>query len=158
MQFIAEQNILIALENLNDFKYLEGVVEKLETEQPILLAYLFSENAKLLTQDEQEYLIYLLSVVWESIRLSGEEVPSATTEDQIGKLEEQNWEVFENAGKKGFREKLDPFFEGYTQEDLLAFVEDALTRDDTTENDIITKTGREPMFIIMKTVIDVLCE
>ena len=40
-----------------------------------------------------------------------------------------------------------------SQEDLLAFVEDNLVED---EDSVVTKEGREPMFVALKSVIDVL--
>ena len=49
---------------------------------------------------------------------------------------------------------MDVFFENYQQEDLLAFVEDSLIDD---EDEIVTKVGREPMFVALKSIIDCLC-
>ena len=48
---------------------------------------------------------------------------------------------------------MDVFFEDYAQEDMLAFVEDNLVED---EDSTITKEGREPIFVALKSVIDVL--
>ena len=39
------------------------------------------------------------------------------------------------------------FFENSSQEDLLAFIEDSLLEE---EEDLVTKVGREPMFIALK--------
>jgi len=57
-----------------------------------------------------------------------------------------------NVGKK-FRERLDEFFEETKQEDLLAFIEDALLDD---EESPVSKEGREPMFVTLKAVIDTI--
>ena len=54
---------------------------------------------------------------------------------------------------KRFRDRMDIFFENYSQEDLLAFVEDNLVED---EDSLVTKEGREPMFVALKSVIDIL--
>ena len=60
--------------------------------------------------------------------------------EEIEEIEEQNWTLLNETKAKGFREKLDAFFEDYPQEDLLAFVEDALVED---EDDFLTKEGKE---------------
>ena len=56
---------------------------------------------------------------------------------------------------KKFRERLDVFFQDYFQEDLLAFVEDSLSEE---EEEMVTKIGREPMFVALKTIIDCWCD
>jgi hypothetical protein len=75
--------------------------------------------------------------------------------DQIDAAEELNWEKINASEGKKFKQRIDSLFEGFSQEDLLAFVEDALEADDLP---IVTNEGREPMFIILKTIIDVLEE
>ncbi|MFT5382917.1 MAG: hypothetical protein ACI81W_000313, partial [Saprospiraceae bacterium] len=64
------------------------------------------------------------------------------------------WEKLSENQSKGFRDKLDVFFENTSQEDLLAFVEDALVQDE--EDDMISPEGREYVFITLKTIIDCL--
>ena len=89
---------------------------------------------------------------------------SKTVEQALGKIpplsnkalenaEEQNWERLDGVTAKRFRDRMDIFFENYSQEDLLAFVEDNLVED---EDSVVTKEGREPMFVALKSVIDVL--
>jgi hypothetical protein len=62
--------------------------------------------------------------------------------------------MLEPVKSKPFQHKADVFFKDYPQEDLLAFVEDALADDEDSE---VTKEGREPMFVALKTIIDVFC-
>jgi len=50
---------------------------------------------------------------------------------------------------------MDIFFKNYFQEDLLAFVEDSLIEE---EEGLVTKVGREPMFVALKSIIDVWCD
>ena len=52
------------------------------------------------------------------------------------------------------RDRMTVFFDDSDQEDLLAFVEDALVEDD--EDSVVTKEGREPIFVALKTVIDII--
>jgi len=55
---------------------------------------------------------------------------------------------------------LDAFFEGYAQEDLLAYVEDSLLlSEEQGKNELgVTPEGRPLLFISLKTLIDVLTE
>jgi hypothetical protein len=62
----------------------------------------------------------------------------------------------ENSTGKQFSDRLNPFFEGYPQEDLLAFAEEAVTEDEGEPDGIIGKEAREPIFVALKTMIDVL--
>jgi hypothetical protein len=78
------------------------------------------------------------------------------SEDEIGEAEEKNYEILESSTAKKFRDRLDPFFEGYEQEELLAFAEEAVLEDEDDPDSVVTKEGREPIFITMKTLIDVL--
>jgi len=72
----------------------------------------------------------------------------------IEEAEEKNWTILSEQKVKSFREKINVFFDGYPQEDLLAFAEDALEMEH--EDQVVTTIGRPPIFIALKTLIDVL--
>lgn len=131
----------------------EKAVEAIEKEQPILMGYLFSEEFDAFTRDEKEYLLMLATIVWTAVKEANSEVP-LVTENALAEAEEQNWTKLEGVTSKRFNERIDVFFQDYPQEDLLAFVEDALADDD--EDPIVTKEGREAIFVTLKTVIDCL--
>jgi len=159
MKFVSE-NVIDAvideLENMEDDQY-EQQMEKFAEAQPVLVAYLFDdENFHLLTEDEKGYLQYLALIAWLSnTRVNGPSEPAS--EDMIGQAEERNYEILEATNSKNFRARLDAFFEGTPQEDLLAFAEEAVLEDEEDGGDaLVTKEGREPIFVAMKTVIDVL--
>lgn len=133
-------------------KYDEAIVA-MQAKQPILFSYLLSENFKLLTKEEKEYLLYLGLILWKVIENHEVTIPVLTAEE-IEEIEEKNWTLFNEAENRNFRTKLDAFFEGYSQEDLLAFIEDALVED---EDSFVTKEGRDLIFIGLKTTIDALC-
>ena len=134
----------IVFQNILD-KYAEG--------EPELLAYFFSEDAFAFTNPEREWMLYVLMVLLESTPMNEEH--QYFFEKDILNKEEKNWELLQKAKGKNFRDRLDIFFEGYTQEDLLAFVEDSVS---DFEDENLTKEGREPMFIMLKTIIDVLID
>lgn len=153
--FIAEQAIdeVTAILSQNEEQYDLAIIE-LQSKQPILFSYWLSESFKLLTEEEKAYLLYLGLVIWKAIDSEFTETPVLFSED-IEEIEEKNWTLFNESKARKFREKLDTFFDKYPQEDLLAFVEDALVED---EDSFVTKEGKELLFIGLKTTIDALCK
>ena len=158
MQFVSE-NIIDAiideLETLSDDQY-ERRMEQFAEAQPVLVAYLFNEeNFHLLSEDEIGYLQYLSLIAWMAItRVNGPVQP--VSEEMIGLAEERNYEVLEASTAGSFRDRLDAYFENTPQEDLLAFAEEAVLEDEDDPEALVSKEGREPVFIAVKTVIDVL--
>lgn len=158
MKFVSEtviDQIIEELENASDEQY-EARMEAFAEAQPVLVAWLFdSEQFGLLTEDEQGYLQYLCLIAWSAAeRVNGPLEPAS--EEQIGLAEEKNYEVMEASTAKKFRDRLNPFFEGTAQEDLLAFAEDAVCEDEDDPEALVTKDGREPIFVAVKTLVDVL--
>ncbi|MEM6316746.1 MAG: hypothetical protein AAF960_03700 [Bacteroidota bacterium] len=136
----------------NEVQY-DAAITDLQGKQPILFSYLLSESFKLLTKEESDYLMYLALIIWKAVSTESPELPILTSE-QIEETEEKNWTIFTESKARKFREKLDAFFDNYPQEDLLAFVEDALVDD---EDNFVTKEGRDFIFIGLKTTIDAFC-
>ena len=80
-------------------------------------------------------------------------------EEEIAEADEANWSLMESSKATDFHKRLDVFYEKSPEEDLMAFVEDALTGEAENEDGetfTLTPEGREPMFVALKTVIDVL--
>lgn len=154
MRIITEDIIDRVVERFDDSDAAyEKAVTALEEEQPVLMGYLFSEEFEAFTQDEREYLLMLAIITWTSVKETGDEVPEIT-EQALAEAEEQNWAKLEGVPSKHFNDRLDVFFDGYAQEDLLAFLEDALAEDE--EDSIVTKEAREPIFVTLKSVVDCL--
>lgn len=158
MKFISEKVIdavIEKLDNMTDTNY-EARMQSFADAQPMLAAYIFDEESHhLLTEDEQGFMQYLTLIVWESI-LKSHGTVAEVSEEEIGEAEEKNYEILEAQTAKKFRDRLDAFFENYPQEDLLAFAEEAVLEDEDDPEAMVTKEGREPIFITVKTVIDVL--
>ncbi len=154
---IPEKIIDAAIESMgtqNEDGY-ERFIKEFETKQPVVLGYLFSDNMKLLTEKERNLLLYIVMVIRKSyLKTHNGQEPSPVSPDQLGEAEDKNWSQIEELQHLDFRKKLDVFFEKTPQEDLLAFVEDILSDDD---EEIITKTAREYIFIAAKTIVDVWC-
>lgn len=154
MKFISEDILDDIVERFDDSDTAyEQAVETMEREQPILMGYLFSEEFEAFTQDEKEYLLLLSTILWTAVKESHGEIAQVTEKD-IADAEEQNWAKLEGVTAQRFHERMDVFFTDYSQEDLLAFVEDALVEDE--EDPIVSKEAREAMFVTLKTVIDSL--
>jgi len=133
-----------------------AIIALFKETQSAALGYIFSESFSVLTQEEKEYLLYLSLVIWQSCEQVFEETKEISPEE-IEIAEERNWTMLTESSAKNFRDKLNDFFEGYAQEDLLAFVEDSLVisqEGDESDDFEVTKEGREPIFIALTTLID----
>lgn len=154
MKFISENVLDRIVERFDDSdaEY-EKAVEAFQKAQPVLFSYLFSEDFDVFTGDEREYMLMLSTIMHQAIVAENGEQPPVN-EKQLGEAEEKNWELMQGVSANRFEERLDPFFQDYRQEDLLAFIEDALADDE--EDPIVTKEAREAMFITLKTFVDCL--
>lgn len=157
MQPVIEPIIDSVLDDFEAGKWTaEEVIQHWEEHQPLILGFLLSETFDVLTEEEKPYLLYLAAVIWKAVnqvRPVTEPVDQQTLDD----FEEANWEIFNEETSPRFRDRLDPFFDNTDQEDLLAFIEDSLTIDDSEYDDWkLTKEGREPIFIGLKTLVDCL--
>ena len=158
MKFVSEKVIdamIDVLEAYSDEQY-EQEMAAFAAAQPVLFSWLFSDSFELLNEDERGYLQYLALIAWKSIvKVNG---PSdAVSEELIGEAEERNCEILEASSAKKFRDRLNPFFENTPQEDLLAFAEEAVLEGEDDPEALVTKDGREPIFVALKTLVDVLC-
>ena len=147
---IIEKNIQLLEQSEANF---QEASEQFRIEQPTLFSFFFSENLSLLTQTEQKYLFRLIVIFWKSIKDVFPDEQAMLSEDQISEAEEHNWSLLEKTSAKAFHDRLDVLFEDSNQEDLLAFAEDMLTLE---EQDELTKEGREPIFVALKVMADLL--
>ena len=125
------------------------IIAEISDSQPALLSYVLSEGFEILTADENKIMIFLFLVIYSAF---GSELEIIDPAD-IELTEDKNWEVFNETTGTEFQDKITPFFKDYSQEDLLAFVEDTLVDD---EDNPVTAEGRTVIFIGMKTVVDCL--
>jgi len=119
-------------------------------EYPTLLAYLDQESNTVLLEEEKDLQWYIIMVCLSSILDAEVHVPAFTV-DLLTSAEEQNWDTLQSTSGGSWKDRLDPFFDGYPQEDLLAFIEDMVQED---EESPVTAIGREVIFISAKSVVD----
>ena len=150
MKVITEDQVdeaALVIGNLNDY---EELLVTLSETQPALINYLYSESFQSFTAEEQQLFLFVGLVIWKSIDQQYDAIPELSEED-IANTEEKNWNLMDSLSKGDFRTRLTPFFDEYSQEDLLAFVEDSVTPD---EDNVVTEEGKEYLFISLKTIID----
>lgn len=151
MQFISEQLIDEVAEELGSSEAaFERTIQEMEMTQPVLLAYLFSDNFSLFSNREREFLLFIVIVIYEAVK-RGHGPPPPLEDEQLSQTEETNWALLQGVRGRRFHERLDVFFQNHPQEDLLAFVEDALSDD---EDEYVTREGREAIFVAVKSIID----
>jgi hypothetical protein len=150
MNFISEQKIDQATDQLESNLDQTAFFEHLGEEQPILLAFLVAEEVDVLTEAEQQLMYLLAAIIYKAIEAEHPDCP-LIDEEILGAAEEKNWGILEDNVRGTFSERITPFFNQYPQEDLLAFLEDALVFDEESE---VTNEGRPYIFVILKTMID----
>lgn len=154
MVFISETDLDTAAEALGQSpESLNEAVVELEQQQPEVLGYFFAEHFEAFTQQEREYALYLLLVIWKAIAAHEPGLPAVDAET-LEEAEERNWTLLQDVHTNNWHARLDIFFTNYPQEDLLAFVEDALAIDEEEDSPVVTKEGREALFVAIKSVID----
>ncbi|MEZ4957357.1 MAG: hypothetical protein R2825_27620 [Saprospiraceae bacterium] len=159
MQMISEKTIDHIIGQFEDevVDY-ETTAEEFADRQPAILSFLLSEQEGALTDDERDFMLYLAIVIWQSVEHISP-IPSPIDPKKISDAEEANWGLMDKAKGLTFRDRLDVFFKNSPQEDLLAFIEDSLTLDEVEDGETgiqVTQEGAEPMFVMLKTVVDVL--
>lgn len=134
-------------------KAVEKTLDMMNEQQPVLLAYLFSETFEVFTEQEREFILFLVCVIWKSIfRVFGPQ--DIVRETHLSAAEDTNWGLLQEVKDNRFRERLDIFFKQHPEEEeLLAFVEDAILDD---EESPVTNEGREPIFVSLKSIVDCL--
>ncbi len=151
MKFVSEQIIDQVAEELGASESnFERGIQDMETHQPVLLAYLFSENFSLFTDQEREFLLFLVTVIYRSAKRVNDQL-ATIGEEELSLKEEDNWNLLQGVRGRKFHDRLDVFFQNHPQEDLLAFVEDALS---DVEDGYVTKEGREAIFVAVKSIVD----
>ena len=109
--------------------------------------YLASEIYSSLRKDEQQVLNFSLSVIYNCCDPEEDKFDI----DSYLDLEDHNWSLRDK--DRSLNDTLDAFFKNYSEEDLLAFVEDILVEDEDQE---LTTVGKEIILICSKSLIDLL--
>jgi hypothetical protein len=151
MNFISEEIIDKVMDRIDEEEDLyETLLKNFAEDQPFLMAYLMSEGFEVLNETEKSLLFYMAMVIFESFKMREHEIHEIDLET-ISEIDEKNWTQVDERKFRTIKEIADYFFTDYEQEDLLAFVEDALVEDG---EETLTHIGRNVLFVSMKTFID----
>ena len=150
--FIKEAFIEQRIGALEDEAKIQEWIGDFLASEPVLASFIFSEDVNILKEEEKELYTYIIAGIWATIAKEYYESANLVP-DQVAEIEEQNWDKFQQQ-KGSFREKLDAFFSGFNQEDLLALIEDLLEVDLIDEP--LSSEGRDLIFIKSKSFLDAL--
>lgn len=129
---------------------IEEIFADIDNNQPNLLAYVFSDSLASLSNNEKELLVFGILVMYKCISAHNLDL---ITPEAIDSAEAKNYDLIDE--KLDYQEQLDIYFKDYPQEDLLAFVEDFIASEEDEEF-AVSAESKLPIFITLKTVIDVL--
>ncbi len=116
------------------------------SEEKTFSGYLLGDDFHLLSEVEKETMLFIHLVIYRSILK--EEKGKEFDPKKFQAIEDKNWEQFNWKGKS-WKEKMDLMFDGYKEEELLAFTEDMLN------DESISDLARELIFVTAKSYIDV---
>ena len=152
---VDEKVIENIIESLEDNEKLLALEERWKEDFPAISDYLNQDSFSLLIEEEKAYVSFIIAVIFLSWEEKFGEFEKDLKPKKLEKIEEANWEKLNTAKGKTFREKLDIFFDGHTQEDLLAFIEDSIQDD---EDQMVSGAARDIVFISAITILDTIID
>ncbi len=132
----------------------EDALSTMMDKHPSLVAFMTQESSQILTEEEKDLAWYIILILMETIAESGFELEHMDHQKLL-EYEEANWDLLNQQRKGSFRDRISIFFVDTSQEDMLAFVEDTLEEDEMSP---VTPVGREVIFVMTKTIIDVIAD
>lgn len=146
---ITEKQIEVNLEKVNQFDDIN--LDPFIEEQSEFLSYIKSEIAPSLLEEELKLFLFCISVIYNSIREENDNNELTFEIEEFETNDELNWGQRDKS--TSFEKSKDLLFENYTEEDLLAFVEDLIADD---EDEQLSDVGKEIIFLNAKSYIDTL--
>lgn len=127
----------------------DSTSQKFADEQTVFLELLQTQQFPIMDEEARLMLFFITQVIYLSFDHAEEEQPEFDM-DLYLECEDKNWAVAE--ANKQWEDALDYFFDGYPEEDLLAFTEDMLVEDE--DQPPIRDTDKQLIFITAKSYID----
>lgn len=160
MKSIPEGVIDAILDELGDSEELANQhMDRFSEKQPVIMAYLCSEDFDVLSEEEHSYMLFLAMVVWMAVERQNPN-QAEVDEDFIGDMDERNWEQMNNNANMPVVDRLESFFGEENQQELIEFIIDAILEEDEDEeeDELIAPEAIDPVFVALKTVVDVLTQ
>lgn len=148
---ITEQQIddIISKVGASD-KFFEALIDTQLEKHESYFSYVEADS-EVLYQEEVDYLVGILAVILELCKdLDLSDI------EQIEEIEDENWSLLHES--KNMQAAFDSTFKKYPEEDLLAYIEDAIIIDEEDEDEdfsFLTKVGKEFIFVKAKSVVDI---
>lgn len=135
------------------------LIQRFETEQPAVLAYLMEADSDDLNQDERELLLFLGLTVWQ-IMSQGPQPPPLVSIEMLEEAEERNVEWMESLEQKAVAHEEEAGLAmvlNYQQPDVLQGVLEALMEDEEQPDPGVIRDETKGLLLLsLKTVIDCL--
>ncbi|MEL6592307.1 MAG: hypothetical protein AAFP02_04775 [Bacteroidota bacterium] len=143
------------ISSMEDETEIEGLVIAFSEAQPILFAYVMTMGEVDFDQDENELLLFLGLVIWQTYLRSGRKLV-AVEEAQIEAVQAENASMLEylaDENESGFEQVARNLMQEGAHPQLLAFLVEIIFED---EEDIIRPHNQGIMFIFLKVIIDAI--
>jgi hypothetical protein len=138
---------------------LPKVVERLEKEQPEIMAFLMGVDSDVFNQDERELLFYIGVVVWEMMR-QGTPRPKRVGEKRMDKFidrTDQMAEYLMDESAEDFEAVVTQIFKNHNQINVLRYAVEALFEmEDDAEYTGVREEMKGLIFMNLKTVVEAL--
>ncbi len=135
----------------NNPKYIDKVLDQIQTEQALLIDILIGSHSELLTEEELDYLLFLFLAIYDSFQ---QLTPIPIFEENaIIKAEEASWAVI-NA-HNAYDDMVEQLTSEIKEQEVIEFIDLSIAPDD--ENEIrITDPGRLIMLAVLSALVRLL--
>ncbi len=146
-------------EVLNEYtpEQIEKLLNDFGDSQPAALNYLMQDDFEVMGEVEHELMLFSAMQIWYIMKTELETMQTPN-EEEIDDAQDENWATAENLpAQKGrsFEEYVEPMIATYPQSELMYFVLDAFEEDEGDDEFSINKESRLPIFLALKTLVDV---
>lgn len=136
----------------------EMLLEQFEKEQYDYLQYIMQQEFELLGDNEHELLLDNALTIWHIFKTEFDSVSSVHAE-AIDDAQDNNWadvEQLPSQKAQRFDDYVEPMIATYPQDELLYFILDTMQDDEEDEEFNINRESKLPIFIALKSFIDVM--
>jgi len=135
------------------------LINRMRTEQPVVLAYLLAVGDALFNQHERELIFYLGMVVWQMMKQSKRRLRKVT-EERLEQAEEANYDFLERLSaslEADFESATEAMITTYPEPEVLRYIFEAIMEEEDYDPDDppIREEYRGLAVVYLKTVLDV---
>ena len=136
-----------------------GLINQMQAEQPVIIAYLLAAGESPFNQHEQEIIFYLGMVVWQMMKQSKRRL-LRVSQKKLEQAEEANFDFLERLSaspEADFESATQEMLASYPEPEVLRYIVEAIMEeeDDDPDDPPIRDEYRGLAFVHLKTVLDV---